>query len=538
MNTTSTNPTRIRQPRLEATPTPHPRRRWLHSVAGQIINAAVFSTLAAMLYIGHHNGWKLPTLSELRGTASQERDDWCSEHLVPGSSCVECKADLLPKSLEFGFCRRHGVAECVIDHPELAQLSGEPESLKYDTAAALELMARPENNSKSTLHKQRVQFPSSESAAKFGLDVDVVGERSMSDVIAANGELTFDPTRVAHLSSRVDGTVAAVLKVIGEEVRAGDVLLIVDSARVGEGKSALLRAIVERGLRQSTAQRLRSLASEKLVTAKALAEAEAALKEAEISIASARQALVNFGFDVPEAIDEDELEQLEDELRFLGLPRACIEALPSGAGSMNLIPVRAPYEGVVITSDVVAGEVVETTKALLTVADPRRLWLLLNVRQEDAKYVSLGLPVRFISDDGSQQTDGHISWINPSIDARTRTLEVRVVVNNADGRLRGHTFGSGAIVLREEPNAVVVPVEAVQSTNDAHFVFVRDKDYLKEGSFKIFHVRQVRLGAHDGGYVELLAGALPGEVVATKGSAAILAQLLRSNLGAGCDCCN
>ncbi|HQU46588.1 MAG TPA: efflux RND transporter periplasmic adaptor subunit, partial [Pirellulales bacterium] len=152
--------------------------------------------------------------------------------------------------------------------------------------------------------------------------------------------------------------------------------------------------------------------------------------------------------------------------------------------------------------------------------------------------VTSGLIVRFDADDGSQRAEGHISWISPTVDAHTRTLQVRVLLNNADGRLRGQTFGSGTIVVREEPNAVVVPAEAVQSTGDARFIFVRDKDYLREGSYKLFHVRQVRTGARDGEYVELLAGALPGEVLATQGSAAILAQLLRSNLGAGCDCHN
>jgi cobalt-zinc-cadmium efflux system membrane fusion protein len=81
-----------------------------------------------------------------------------------------------------------------------------------------------------------------------------------------------------------------------------------------------------------------------------------------------------------------------------------------------------------------------------------------------------------------------------------------------------------------------VPRKAVQTSGDANFVFVRDKDYLKENALKVFHVRQVRLGAQDDEYIELLAGALPGEVVATEGSSVIMAQLLRSNLGAGCGC--
>jgi membrane fusion protein, heavy metal efflux system len=498
----------------------------------------VVALLAGVFYFGHHTGWKMPKASELFAGHAIERDDWCSEHLVPASLCVECTDDLLPKLKEFGFCRKHGVAECVLDHPELAQVAGEPQLPKYDTAAALAIMRRPENNSKNALHKKRVQFASQESVAKFGIDVDIVQERRMTDIVTANGELTFDPTREAHLSSRVNGTIAAVVKTVGDEVRAGDVLVIVDSAQVGAEKASLLSAMVERALRRTAVARLRALVGDKLVTAKAVSEAEAALQEGEIAVVSARQALINLGFELPDAADDDELDALEEQLRFLDIPDACLSALPVGAKTTNLIPVRAPYHGVILHSDVVAGEVADIAKVLLTVADPERLWLLLNVRQEDAKYVKPGLAVRFHADDESQDLEGRISWISPAVDSHTRTLQVRVVIDNADGRLRGHTFGTGEIVLREEPNAVVVPSEAVQSTGDAQFIFVRDKGFLKEDSFKIFHVRQVRIGARAAEYTELLAGALPGEVVATKGSAAILAQLLRSNLGAGCDCCN
>lgn len=477
-------------------------------------------------------------LSALFAAPAQEHDDWCSEHLVPASLCVACNDDLLPKRPEFGWCRKHGVAECVIDHPELAQVAGEPRSPRYDSAAALGLLARPENNSKNMLHKEHVQFASLESAAKFGIDVDVVEERPMRDTVTANGELTFDPTRLAHLSSRVSGSVAAVLKTIGDEVRSGDVLVLIDAAQVGEAKSRLLKSVVDLGLRRATAERLRPLARDKLVTAKEISEAEAAFQEAQIAVVSARQTLLNLGFEVSDDLEGNDLERLERELRYLGIPADCLSALPTGTKTTNLIPIRAAYAGVVLSSDVVAGEVVDALHVLLTVADPHRLWLLLNVRQEDAKQLSLGLPVHFHPDDGSPMIAGEISWLSPSVDARTRTLQARVVVNDVGGPLRGQTFGTGTIVLREEPNAVVVPAEAVQSTGDAQFVFVRDKDYLKEGSFKLFYARQVRIGARDGEYVELLAGALPGEVVATKGSASLLAQLLRSNLGAGCDCHN
>jgi cobalt-zinc-cadmium efflux system membrane fusion protein len=55
-------------------------------------------------------------------------------------------------------------------------------------------------------------------------------------------------------------------------------------------------------------------------------------------------------------------------------------------------------------------------------------------------------------------------------------------------------------------------------------------------SYKVFHVRSVRLGAINGKYTEVIAGVLPGEVIATAGSDVLRAQLLKNNLGAGCDC--
>jgi cobalt-zinc-cadmium efflux system membrane fusion protein len=115
---------------------------------------------------------------------------------------------------------------------------------------------------------------------------------------------------------------------------------------------------------------------------------------------------------------------------------------------------------------------------------------------------------------------------------------VRAEVDNSGGKLRGNTFGYGKITLRQEKEAILVPMEAVQATADAQFVFVRDKDYFDPERPKFFYPRQVVLGAKaegmNAGKVEILAGVLPGEVVVTKGSNVLLAHLLRSNLGAGC----
>ena len=104
--------------------------------------------------------------------------------------------------------------------------------------------------------------------------------------------------------------------------------------------------------------------------------------------------------------------------------------------------------------------------------------------------------------------------------------------NDAAG-LRSNTFGTARVVLREEPKAVVVPNAAVHWDGTCHVVFVRDRDFQMPDGLKVFHVRKVVPGAKDETSTELLAGVLPGEVVATKGSAGLRGELLKANLGEG-----
>jgi cobalt-zinc-cadmium efflux system membrane fusion protein len=167
------------------------------------------------------------------------------------------------------------------------------------------------------------------------------------------------------------------------------------------------------------------------------------------------------------------------------------------------------------------------------------MWLTLDVRQDDAKYLALGQPVLFRPSDSKTEPEikGSLAWISTEADDQTRTVKVRVNLPNAEGRLRANTFGTGRIVLREEARSIVVPSEAVHWDGGCYVVFVRDKDFLKKDSPKIFHVRSVRPGVKERDTTEIIAGLLPGEVIASKNSVVLEAQLLKTNLGAGCGCC-
>ena len=183
--------------RLEAK---HSTLRRLGRKASSLV---VFGALGGLLLWGHHTGWTIPKFSALIGSGGQEESNWCGEHNVPESECIECNADLLPKPKSFGWCNVHGVHECPLCHPEVAQTKGEPQTatLRLAWAKRPDAAAWPENNRKCTLHQRRIQFASQESVEKAGIEVETVGTAPVMETVAGSGEITYDQTRTARLSA-------------------------------------------------------------------------------------------------------------------------------------------------------------------------------------------------------------------------------------------------------------------------------------------------------------------------------------------------
>jgi len=495
-----------------------------------------FGVMAGVACWGYQHDWALPTFSALSGEPPKGKEDWCAEHGVPESVCVECDTGLMPRPVPVGWCKQFGVHECPLCHPEVAQTAVPPVPTSADFARAERALAfsdRPENTRKCQLHRRRIQFVTKAAADKVGIEVEPVWPAPILEAVVGNGEIGYDQTRIARLSTRLPGTVWKVFKQQGETVKVGDVLALVDAADVGKAKADLLQTVASLQLKAQYFARVRD--SEGAIADARVREAEAAVRDAEIRLHADRLKLANYGLPLDDAdLQKLTAAQLEAKLRFLSIPDDIATTLGPRATS-NLLPLVAPLDGVVTSRSVVAGEVVDLTKVLFTVADTSQMWVTLDLRLEDARLVRVGQEVRF-RPDGGGEASCRITWVSTETDAKTRTLKLRATVENPGGRLRANTFGGGQVVLREEKEAVVVPTEAVQWEGCCHVVFVRNKDYLKDGSPKVFHVRTVRVGARDGKNTEIIAGVVPGEFVVTKGSAALRAELLKNNLGEGCTC--
>jgi cobalt-zinc-cadmium efflux system membrane fusion protein len=522
-----------------AQPASAPRRLlgWIGRTVPVLI---VFGALLGLFAWGQHSGWALPKFSSLTGEAGGGKCDWCDEHSVPESQCVECNQSLMPRPISFGWCKQHGVADCPLEHPEVAQVAVRAAVSPADLSRAqraLEFAERPENNSKCKLHERRIQFTSVAAVEKAGVEVEPVWTAPMVEAVGGSGEITYDPTRIGRLSVRAAGSVVRAYKQIGDLVRRGEVVALVDAADVGKAKSDFLQAVAQVRLRSKNAESLLKLARSGAASDYQIQEADSSLSEARIRLAAAQQALTNLGLPLQagslDAVPDD---RLADYLRFLGIPKPLADSFDAATVTGNLLPVGAPLDGIVVARNVVAGEMVDSTKVLFVVADVSRLWLTLDIGLENAGAVKLGQSVRFHPDGTKVEAAGTVAWVSTEADQKTRTLKVRAALDNSAGKLKANTFGAGRIILREEKQAVVVPNGTVQWEGCCSVVFVRDKDFFKDGAPKVFHVRTVRPGATDEKNTEIAAGLLPGEVVVTKGCAALRAELLKGNLGDGCCC--
>jgi cobalt-zinc-cadmium efflux system membrane fusion protein len=524
-----------------ATAPPQPRSR---RVAGWLLRsiptALALAGLVGVVWAGQAAGWRPPKASALLGEERREADDWCEEHSVPESICVECDKDLLPRPPHFGWCKEFGVHDCPFVDPTVAQTPTPASFTPADLERARRALAfapRPPNGRTCRLHERRIQLASSEVVTRLGIEIEPVGTAPVVEGVTAPGEIGYDPTRLARLSTRLPGVVRRVERQVGDQVKAGDVLALVDAAEVGKAKAEFQQALALVELRTQTLAQKKFLA-QATVAGQAVIEAEAALDEARVRLLLAEQSLANLGL----TLRAGEVKGLTPaevaaRLRFLGIPDTLKADLAKETASANLLPVRAPFDGEVVARAAATGQAADPTKPLFVVADTTRVWLTLRVRYEDVNRVKAGHAVRFRADGGST-AEGTVAWVSPAADEKTRAVPVRVELPNPDGRLRAGTFGTAFVALREEKEAVVVPSVAVHWEGCCNVVFVADRAFDRPDGYKVFHVRKVRPGAKDvtaagTPVTEVIAGVLPGERVAVAGSGVLRSELLRNNLGAG-----
>jgi membrane fusion protein, copper/silver efflux system len=199
-----------------------------------------------------------------------------------------------------------------------------------------------------------------------------------------------------------------------------------------------------------------------------------------------------------------------NSLRNLGISEHQLDELDETRTAPAEIEIRSPGPGLVITRNVSNEQRFKKGDELYQIADLSQVWVLAELFGNEAHLVKPGLPVRVTLPDQGQTFSGRVSRVKPVFDAATRTLKVRLEVQNPGYVLRPDMFVDVEMPV-EMPPALAVPVDAVLDSGLRKTVFV-DRG---NGSFE---PRQVETGWRTGNRVEITKGLEPGEKIAVSGT--------------------
>lgn len=200
-------------------------------------------------------------------------------------------------------------------------------------------------------------------------------------------------------------------------------------------------------------------------------------------------------------------------LALLGLSPEDVRAVESQDVAPRTLPVRAPATGTVVSKPVLGASVMPGA-TLFELQDLSTLWVMADVYEKDAPSVRVGQAASFTTPaDPSLTRGGTVSLVSPSIDQATRTMKVRIEIDNPDLALRPGAYGDVVLDTGAAGPRPVIPREAVIDTGRERYVFV------VSGAGR-FEPRLVRTGdALDGSDdVPVLDGLATGEIVVTSGA--------------------
>ena len=315
------------------------------------------------------------------------------------------------------------------------------------------------------------------------LKIEQVEESDAAAVVSFSGRVTFDEDHTQRLSTPIDGRVTVMLVKVGDKVKVGQPLLRLSSPQVGQLQSDAQRAIQDLSLAEKNAERARRLKVDGAISDKEVAEAEGELIKAKSASSQAKS-----------------------RLAALNVPASDPTAT---------VALSAQVAGTVVERNVLVGQEVrqDQTAPLLTITDLDTVWVVADVYEQDIGLVQAGsgVSVRVPAYPGAS-FPGTVAHLGDVVETTSRTVKLRCVAPNGDGRLKPEMFakvelssasGNGKVIL--------VSSQAVLSDAEQERVIVVTED-------NVFKLRQIDAGPEKDGKVRVLSGLKAGEKIVTAGA--------------------
>ncbi|HEX7766875.1 MAG TPA: efflux RND transporter periplasmic adaptor subunit [Nitrospira sp.] len=306
---------------------------------------------------------------------------------------------------------------------------------------------------------------------------------------------------LAEVTTLIRGRVVKVYVDVGQDVKRDALLAVLHSTDLGVTEGAYLKAAAKLHEAELVYERAKDLHEHKAVSL-----AELQRREAEMKTARA------------------EARETQNRLELLGVPRQEVERLNRDHTIKADVPLRAPFDGRVIMRNITRGEVVETNQKFFTVADLSDVWVVGNVPEKDVQFIRKDQKVDVVVSAYPHAIfPGTITYISDVLDPATRTMRLRVTVPNPDHMLKPEMFAMVRVYAEPNPDALTIPLAAVQNGSNGKMAFVR------RGA-NDFEVRAVKLGLERGELVTVLDGVSEGEPVVTRGSFMLKSEMERHKI--------
>ena len=320
------------------------------------------------------------------------------------------------------------------------------------------------------------------------IKISVVSQGEVSDILRVAGQIDFDEQALTRIGASVTGRVTQINAQLGNEVKKGDTLALINSSELSNSQLAYLKARSEKEFHRRTVQRAKTLFEADVISA-----AELQRRESEYEVASAQTRAA------------------QDQLRVLGVNLKAMEELATTGAIDSVASVMATIKGIVVERKVTTGQVVQPADVLFTVADLSRVWAVAQVPEQQVAQVKVGQSVRIeVPALENEKLIGKLIYVGQTVNPESRTVLVRTELDNTSGRLKPSMLAS--MLIESSPTKrVVVPITAIVREQDADYVFIEEKP----GSFRL---KPVRLSSEHNGQRVVLDGLSQGMRIVSDGA--------------------
>ena len=313
------------------------------------------------------------------------------------------------------------------------------------------------------------------------------------------GQVSLNENTVIHVVASVPGVVTKVYKNLGEDVKAGETLAVIESREMAEAKSAYLSVYKDLILKKDLLER-----EEKLWKMKVKAETE---------FLKTRNLYETTKID---------LEQKKQKLLALSMKEAEIENLPSQDTPLNLYTIEAPINGKILERHISLGEIINSDRQLFVVANLDKVWVNISISAQDLPTIQKGQKIDLYASNNKVPTSATLMYVSPVINEESRTSRAIVEVDNTQGTWHPGDFVSAQVILDEKSPFISVPSEAIQKIQGNSYVF------LKSGITQFEAKKIVISGTENEQFIQVKEGLKEGDEIAITNTFLLKAELGKS----------